>query len=1161
MEVDGQVARDGLMVMAEEDSPVWESAVTFTTATDVRGEHATSTTSLLDTGSSILTISQDVAANLIKLGAKTRVGRRVAVRDAQQNIFVLDREVEVLLSISREDGEIFRLKKYFYVHDTGHDFVINKATLINEGLAVFLLGSDAGLLRKGVENCPEIDDEWLQEEASRAIVLISIEGGTGEEIERLRRDSMNSFMHELKVIESAKERRNQHASRILRYSCIKMIELMEYPEINPSFRLKDAALTLCRDFNEIFGPLPKEGPTGLEEMKIKVREDYNPRKEPLRHFAPSIQADVDKELQEHMDEGIIQPSTANIVSQVVPVAKPSNGITPRRYRICHDYVKLNEATINDEKWPLPKVEEVLTRMSKKKFFAKFDLLKGFHQLMMHKDSRHLTAFITKGGVYEYVRVPMGVKGSPAFFQRQMESIVFKDLVDVICQIYIDDIVVYADTEEELMENLRKVFDRIMKHGLRIKGVKSEIGATSIKFLGSIVDADGIRIDPSRKQAIRDMVTPTNVTTLKSFLGVAQYCMKFIERYDLLSKPLNELTKKNVKFVWTDVHQQAFEQIKESIYNSNILHHIDYSLPLVLRVDAAKTGCGGHLVQIRTVNKVDAEGKLMYDEHGQIIQEQVEETILFFSHSFSPQAAMWSTIEQECYAIFHGVTRLQEYLLGVPFTLETDHRNLLWLSKSAVPKLVRWRLRLQEFDMDIVHVPGVTQLIADGMSRCLAMSTAKYDTKHYAAVRQCHNGIVGHRGRQQLLYELRDRGLDFPLMEEMVDTVIKCCHTCQKIKGNAISASKFPLGSLMTDQPWDTLSMDYIGPISSDQYGSCYILVIIDNFSRFVELFALPNNSSDEVAKAILSIYGRYGLPKVIHSDKGTHFTANVIEALCQYFNVKKQYSLPYRPQANGLVERANKEIMQHVRALVMDKRIIDDWGIHLPIIQRIMNTMFHTAIGTTPAKIMYGSHAVDSRSLIDSVSRGKVPIDGSNDYIQALDELLEEYQSKALEIQDKIMEDHLKRQPKMPESHEFEEGQYVVIEWNVKPAGKLKPKWRGPLKVISKGETKRTYNCLDLISKKEIEVDVGSMKPFRLEKDMDPIDIAMVDRDEYRVDSIVAHRLSSNNKRGKKTFASFHYRIRWEGYGPGDDTWEEYKTIKDTEAFQLYSRDNQIVSV
>jgi hypothetical protein len=99
----------------------------------------------------------------------------VAVRDAQQNIFVLDREVEVLLSISREDGEIFRLKKYFYVHDTGHDFVINKATLINEGLAVFLLGSDAGLLRKGVENCPEIDDEWLQEEASRAIVLISIE--------------------------------------------------------------------------------------------------------------------------------------------------------------------------------------------------------------------------------------------------------------------------------------------------------------------------------------------------------------------------------------------------------------------------------------------------------------------------------------------------------------------------------------------------------------------------------------------------------------------------------------------------------------------------------------------------------------------------------------------------------------------------------------------------------------------------------------------------------------------------------------------------------------------------------------------------------------------------------------------------------------------------
>ena len=303
--------------------------------------------------------------------------------------------------------------------------------------------------------------------------------------------------------------------------------------------------------------------------------------------------------------------------------------------------------------------------------------------------------------------------------------------------------------------------------------------------------------------------------------MAQYCKKFVDGFDRLSQPLTALLKKSVKFVWTDIQQTAFESIKSSIYNSSILHHIDYSLPLILRVDASKAGCGGHLVQIRMVNKLDDQGKIVVDENGVVIQEAIEENILFFSHTFSAQAAVWSTIEQECFAIFHGVTRLQEYLLGVPFTLETDHRNLLWLSKSTVPKLVRWRLRLQEFDMKIVHVPGVTQFVADGLSRCLPI-VKQYDNEHFNIVRKCHNAIIGHRGREQLAEYLKEQGHNFPHMAEMIELVIKGCHTCQKIKGNAVSAGKFPLGSLMTNQPWDTISMDFVGPISVDKYGNAFI---------------------------------------------------------------------------------------------------------------------------------------------------------------------------------------------------------------------------------------------------------------------------------------------------------------------------------------------------
>jgi transposase InsO family protein len=155
-------------------------------------------------------------------------------------------------------------------------------------------------------------------------------------------------------------------------------------------------------------------------------------------------------------------------------------------------------------------------------------------------------------------------------------------------------------------------------------------------------------------------------------------------------------------------------------------------------------------------------------------------------------------------------------------------------------------------------------------------------------------------------------------------------------------------------------MDFVGPLSPDKYGNKYILVVIDNFTRFVELFVTSNCSSDEAAKAILSIYGRYGLPRVIHTDQGSHFTANIVEELCEYLSVKKQYSLPYRPQANGIVERANRSILERLREMVFSKRLVRHsehiWSDLLPLVQRAINASIHSATGTSPARILFGKN-------------------------------------------------------------------------------------------------------------------------------------------------------------------------------------------------------------
>ena len=254
-----------------------------------------------------------------------------------------------------------------------------------------------------------------------------------------------------------------------------------------------------------------------------------------------------------------------------------------------------------------------------------------------------------------------------------------------CVVYIDDLIIYGKTIDEFLDRLERVLTVLAQHNVRLKPSKCFFGFTEILFLGHIFSASGYRLSDDRKQYVQNIAVPTTVKQLKSFLGVVNYFREFIPNLSILSAPLTELTKgmKKGSLPWSDQAQSAFDQIKQAVLHAQALTWPNERDPLVLYTDASDVGVGAILVQL---------------------EDNVEKPISCFSKKFTDTASRWSTIEKECFALFASVLTFQSHLLGRPFIIKTDHKNLVYLQSSVVPKVIRWRLRLLEFNFLISPPP-------------------------------------------------------------------------------------------------------------------------------------------------------------------------------------------------------------------------------------------------------------------------------------------------------------------------------------------------------------------------------------------------------------------------------------------------------------------------
>ncbi len=258
-------------------------------------------------------------------------------------------------------------------------------------------------------------------------------------------------------------------------------------------------------------------------------------------------------------------------------------------------------------------------------------------------------------------MPYGIINGPSVFSRLM-TIVLESL-DHFAISYLDDILVFSETEQEHLNHIQQVFDRLREHKLKLKLTKCSFMQAETQYLGHIVNESGISPDPEKVEAIRSMSAPTSVREVRGFIGMCSWYRRFIPNFSSIARPLIDLTKKYARFNWTDACQSAFDFLKESLTAVSNLAHVDLHKPYILYTDASHDCIGACLVQLADNDEMDPrEGKN-------------EKPIHFLSHILSPTQTRWSTIEKECYAIYYSLQKLDHYLHNAEVTIRTDHQPL------------------------------------------------------------------------------------------------------------------------------------------------------------------------------------------------------------------------------------------------------------------------------------------------------------------------------------------------------------------------------------------------------------------------------------------------------------------------------------------------------
>ena len=738
------------------------------------------------------------------------------------------------------------------------------------------------------------------------------------------------------------------------------------------------------------------------ELKLHIDESVKPVAQSPRRIPFQLRDKVDCKLNELIDADIIEEvpdGPTEWVSPLVVIPKNDGDV-----RICVDMRRANEAVIR-ERHPIPTVEELLHKLNGSTVFSKLDLKWGFHQIVLDEGSRHITTFTTHRGLFRYKRLMFGLSSAPEKYQK------------IVCDLLkncqgvaniADDVIVYGVDREEHDERLHDVLRKLMESGLTLNPQKCQFRMNKLTFFGHDLSRLGVSPSQEKIAAIANAEPPKNVNETRSFMGLVQYSSRFIPDLSTTARPIQDLMKKNARFVWGQDQQKAFEKLKEAITRPDVLAYFKNDCKTRIVSDASPVGLGAVLTQFQNGNW---------------------RVISYASRSLTEVEQRYSQTEKEALGIVWACERFNLYVFGKQFELETDHRPLQYIySSKSKPsaRVERWVLRLQGYDFKVIYKPGRSN-IADALSRLNskkefegnqknnfqefcdvvqmiavqstpnALSTQEVEEEskndqELALVRKCIQSgdwstcknqsylhvkdelcstgslvlrgtrlIIptslrlrtlkiaheGHQGIVKTKMRLRSK-VWWPKMDSDAENYCKRCYGCQVVSDHMPPE---PMArTVPPDGPWQDCAADIMGPLPNGDS----ILVIVDYFSRYYELAFLGSTTSERIIESLIPIFSRLGAPFTLRTDNGPQFISSEFKAFLKEYGVEHRTAIPLWPQSNGEVERQNRTLLKAIKIAQLQCKNARLWKLELSKFLMAYRSTPHVSTGVSPFSLMFG---------------------------------------------------------------------------------------------------------------------------------------------------------------------------------------------------------------